>query len=236
MTAHSHQGQPDLPRGHSTAPLQLHTGRRSMRWSSALTVGLSVLCLCLAAVSCVLWWNAAAHEPYIIYRAGTNRFLPSHTTVSPECVGIVIERFVALDSPLSGPNGAAETEQWAEGLARQSFVERRFLGVATISGAAVFCSKMQGSWCIGYRYLIIVPYPHVVGILLLWPGVHLTRWFAKQRWITRRLRRYERGLCVHCAYDLRAHKPGEKCPECGTVIADCELGNAKCELGTKPRA
>jgi len=26
------------------------------------------------------------------------------------------------------------------------------------------------------------------------------------------------GLCPHCRYDLRAHAPGEKCPECGTTI------------------
>lgn len=26
------------------------------------------------------------------------------------------------------------------------------------------------------------------------------------------------GLCPTCSYDLRAHKPGERCPECGTVM------------------
>jgi hypothetical protein len=25
-------------------------------------------------------------------------------------------------------------------------------------------------------------------------------------------------LCPNCRYDLRAHKPGDKCPECGTLI------------------
>ncbi|GEM_PF-3665590 len=33
---------------------------------------------------------------------------------------------------------------------------------------------------------------------------------------TRRQRRA--GLCPKCHYDLRAHAPGNKCPECGTVI------------------
>ena len=31
--------------------------------------------------------------------------------------------------------------------------------------------------------------------------------------------RVRHGLCPTCSYDLRAHKPGDKCPECGTSIA-----------------
>ena len=27
------------------------------------------------------------------------------------------------------------------------------------------------------------------------------------------------GCCAHCGYDLRAHKLGDKCPECGVLIA-----------------
>ena len=33
-----------------------------------------------------------------------------------------------------------------------------------------------------------------------------------------RRRRSPKGLCPTCAYDLRAHNPGDKCPECGTTI------------------
>jgi hypothetical protein len=34
----------------------------------------------------------------------------------------------------------------------------------------------------------------------------------------RERRRVRRGLCTRCGYDLRAHRPGQKCPECGTPI------------------
>ena len=34
-----------------------------------------------------------------------------------------------------------------------------------------------------------------------------------------RMAREERGLCPSCGYDLRAHAPGERCPECGTPAA-----------------
>ena len=27
------------------------------------------------------------------------------------------------------------------------------------------------------------------------------------------------GLCPTCGYNLRVHKPGDKCPECGTPVA-----------------
>ena len=34
----------------------------------------------------------------------------------------------------------------------------------------------------------------------------------------RQTRRKKRNHCTKCNYDLRAHKPGAKCPECGTPI------------------
>jgi len=34
------------------------------------------------------------------------------------------------------------------------------------------------------------------------------------------------GTCQKCGYDLRAHKPGDRCPECGTIIpAETKCGN-----------
>jgi hypothetical protein len=34
-----------------------------------------------------------------------------------------------------------------------------------------------------------------------------------------RERRVRHGRCPHCSYDLRAHAPGQACPECGTPVS-----------------
>ena len=36
----------------------------------------------------------------------------------------------------------------------------------------------------------------------------------------RRLRVLKTAHCASCGYDLRAHAPGEKCPECGTPVPE----------------
>ncbi len=49
-------------------------------------------------------------------------------------------------------------------------------------------------------------------------------------WLYRRLRPRENelpGHCRKCGYDLRAHKVGERCPECGTVVAAGAAGAAR---------
>jgi hypothetical protein len=40
-------------------------------------------------------------------------------------------------------------------------------------------------------------------------------WAWRER---RRQRRIKAGLCQSCGYDLRAHKPGQCCPECGAPV------------------
>ncbi len=59
-------------------------------------------------------------------------------------------------------------------------------------------------------YAIVLPIP-----LLALPFA-----IAPILWIRRRvrLRPQPDHLCAKCSYDLRAHHPGDKCPECGTPI------------------
>ena len=58
----------------------------------------------------------------------------------------------------------------------------------------------------------IMRYWQIILLLLIWPMGHILA-----RAIPRKHSRC--GLCVKCSYDLRAHKLGERCPECGTVIS-----------------
>ena len=58
-----------------------------------------------------------------------------------------------------------------------------------------------------------VPFCYVVFTALVLPMVRLARW----SWCRRRRTRIVGG-CDFCGYDLRAHRPGQRCPECGQVI------------------
>jgi hypothetical protein len=62
-------------------------------------------------------------------------------------------------------------------------------------------------------------YPYLIGFLLAFPALRLL--WASLAAIYRRWKlaqRAKEGLCPKCAYDLRAHAPGQCCPECGTPI------------------
>jgi len=56
------------------------------------------------------------------------------------------------------------------------------------------------------------------GSIPLWAPTTLLG-LAPSFWLVRRLRRPNRpGLCTNCSYDLRAHRAGDKCPECGSPV------------------
>jgi len=59
-------------------------------------------------------------------------------------------------------------------------------------------------------HFFLAPYWVCIPMLLGFPLLILIR---------RRLSKaFREGLCPKCGYDLRAHAPGDKCPECGTPI------------------
>jgi len=56
---------------------------------------------------------------------------------------------------------------------------------------------------------------HAVIIPFWWLTVPFIVW-GSERW--RRSRIQKQGLCLTCCYDLRAHHPGDRCPECGIPV------------------
>jgi hypothetical protein len=92
--------------------------------------------------------------------------------------------------------------------------------LAPFSSSSNFCGFVVTRGCLcgmqrnlGYTYfagtqiqspaVLIIGLLATIGSLLFWP------------W-----RRIEilAGCCLRCGYDLRAHRPGQRCPECGTPI------------------
>jgi hypothetical protein len=73
--------------------------------------------------------------------------------------------------------------------------------------------------CFDGSFHVFFPNWALMAVLGVIPGAWLlggARWKRRQR---RRL-----GMCETCGFNLRAHKPGEKCPECGAVIPGSHKG------------
>ena len=58
---------------------------------------------------------------------------------------------------------------------------------------------------------IFLPVWPVLLLLAIAPAVWLRRFRSERR-------KKREGLCLVCGYDLRAHAPGQMCPECGTPV------------------
>ncbi len=61
--------------------------------------------------------------------------------------------------------------------------------------------------------LVCIPYSYLAVLSSIMPTI----WLLTRR-RRRRKNRLAHGLCLKCGYDLRAHHPGDECPECGTPI------------------
>jgi hypothetical protein len=60
-------------------------------------------------------------------------------------------------------------------------------------------------------YIVAIPYWALVVVTALPQLMYWSRAFHRNRIIAA-------NLCPHCRYDLRAHHPGDNCPECGTPL------------------
>jgi hypothetical protein len=124
---------------------------------------------------------------------------------------------------ISYPRGLARPSGWYwttqkitptwEAIRRQGFFFRQYS-----SDKEVFFTTIQDpptgdppeTFSRGYIFnVLIIPY---WAPTLLFAGLPAF-WLFQHR-----PRRLKPGLCPKCRYDLRAHAPGQKCPECGTLI------------------
>jgi hypothetical protein len=65
----------------------------------------------------------------------------------------------------------------------------------------------------GREHVVLVPFWVVAPLLAVLPTWWLIR-FRRHRILSRRA---DAGQCLQCGYDLRAQRPGDRCPECGLV-------------------
>jgi hypothetical protein len=65
-------------------------------------------------------------------------------------------------------------------------------------------------------WILVVPMWMAVVPLGVLPVIQTLRMMGHRR----RARREAMGLCPFCGYDLRAHKAGQRCPECGQLIGE----------------
>ena len=75
-----------------------------------------------------------------------------------------------------------------------------------------FAFGYAGAWPTGHLCELILPYPFLFLLFAIASALAL-------RATLRRRREKRLGLCPVCSYDLRAHRPGDKCPECGTTFS-----------------
>ena len=86
----------------------------------------------------------------------------------------------------------------------------RWFGVDFGLGSAVYNPGVFGAG-IWPSYALIVPHWMILLSLSILPAVWLRRFRSERR-------KQQEGLCLVCGYDLRAHSPGQVCPECGTAV------------------
>jgi len=79
-------------------------------------------------------------------------------------------------------------------------------------------TKWWDSWGIYYRHFRWPTDTLWTLAVTLWYFIGLTSIVPLVWWVRRYAECLPEGLCSRCGYDLRAHKPGGKCPECGLPI------------------
>jgi hypothetical protein len=98
--------------------------------------------------------------------------------------------------------------------------EVRIIGAGTVEDRFPFPWPKTSPFPPSKGIVAACSYLCLILLLLSFPALRLLAYLARRiyrAWQASRDAR--RGLCAKCSYDLRAHKPGDRCPECGEFIA-----------------
>jgi hypothetical protein len=171
------------------------------------------------------WIRSYRHEEAVNYR--TNSL--THYVLIPFNGSLHLEINYEAHGRFGNPRGTS-TGYWSYSFPPDQFIPRRdpleFIH-------PIQFNRLGFAWANGYKLLSIPSPPgsDLMGLCDEFPTIILACPF----WLLTLLalsppariligalllrRRRAQGLCPKCQYDRRAHQPGQKCPECGTVVA-----------------
>ncbi len=158
---------------------------------------------------CIIFWVSS------FFRSGGVRLGSSHGELSLES-----ERGLLRIASVSGnvpPRGIHPYD-----IGKSNFLHQRFAYAVKKTGVPAPLPQIGIAWRSSLQaydapdsypaFELFIPY----WILALLPAMAIGILLLKGR--HRRLPAPGAILCSTCSYDLRAHSPGQKCPECGTPI------------------
>ena len=188
------------------------------RWAIKIASGLSLI---LALAVAWLWWESSVVIRDVGYSwvdAPGGRI--SHVMVSSIQGKLIISHVVvSFPGPLThsvyeGPRFETATghqQMWSFGWA--SWMQMAMHGSQVCGFGGTWASGIPYSGYVEDVQHLQLPDWFVIAVALL-PSVLCGLLIIRDR-----KRRASQGFCPNCRYDLRAHKPGDRCPECGAPIA-----------------
>ena len=174
-----------------------------------LSIPIVVICLAMAVRTAFIWnnydifyfgrypqWFSLIYIGLFGTSADWHTFEPGHTTTFGSGIGPFYHHLVARGGTFSLTGGSLPYTI----VTHDGYI----FGWRTYS---------LGGPTLRTDYWIHLPYAPFIALLV--SSAILVHW----RLQALKLRRQNReGLCPNCEYDLRAHRPGQRCPECGTFI------------------
>jgi hypothetical protein len=186
-----------------------------------LAKSLVIMSLVLALAAAALWIDSLWHERMFIFSREAyrgNSYIEKRLTLESASGGLHLY-WVSATAALSDLPWEDRQNHWdfihesrmTEGY--PDFSDEILSGTRLAGfGLGFVRGFMHMPWRGGWQCELIFPHAALV-IPLSAPACIL---FIKR---VRRRKQDGRFRCLRCSYDLRAHHPGEKCPECGTIIS-----------------